>query len=108
VNASPLRNDARVPRLAGASEHAILKGMSWLVSRKAAERLPIWRYTLLYACIAILSVATAAAIGVLIFHMPRTGSLGIRRWLLYGIFYTVFFTGFALLGRHMRTRRRQQ
>jgi hypothetical protein len=109
-NASPFRSDARVPRLAGAAGHAILKGMRWrwLVSRKAADQLPTWQFTLLYVCVALLSVVGAAAICVLVLHLPWAGPFGIRRWVVYGVGYTIFFTGFSLLGRHMRMRRRQE
>lgn len=92
----------------GASGHAILKGVSWLVSDKAADRLPTWQFALLRACIGILSAATAAAIDLLIFHMPRTGPFGIHYWAMYGVFLTIFFTGFSLLGRHIRMHRRWQ
>jgi hypothetical protein len=80
--------------------------VAWLVSRKAADRLPTWKFALLYACTAIVTAVVTAAICILSFHMPLTGPFGIRYWVSYGAGLTVFGTGFALLGRHMRMRRR--
>jgi hypothetical protein len=77
------------------------------MSRKAADQLPTWQVTLRSVCFAVLSVGGAAAICMLIFHTPWAGPFGIGRWLLYGVFYVIFFTGFSLLKRHMRMRGHQ-
>jgi len=80
----------------------------WLISRKAADRLPTPQYILLSAGVSLLSAATVAAICLLAFHRPRTGSFSIQYWLIYVAAYTISATCFALLGRHTRLRRLQE
>jgi predicted lysophospholipase L1 biosynthesis ABC-type transport system permease subunit len=80
-------------------------GVRWLISRKAADLLPTSHFILLCACTSLLSVVGAVAIGMLVLHLPLTGPFSIQHWLIYGVSYTIFSTGFALLGRHKRMRR---
>jgi hypothetical protein len=77
----------------------------WLISRKAADRLQTWQFTLLWACTSSLGAATAAVISMLSFPHSRFNDT--QHWLMYGVAYTISAPGFALLGRHKRMRREQ-
>lgn len=72
------------------------------------DRLPVLLFVLVYVCLGVRTTVAAAAIPVLVLHVPRTGPWGIQRWVVYGIGYTVTYTGFALWARHLRVRQRRR
>ena len=78
------------------------------MSHEEAERLPTWQFTLLWVCAGLLGAVTTGAISILTFGLSRTGPFDIQHLLTWWIGYTIFSTGFALLVRHMRLRRRQK
>jgi hypothetical protein len=49
----------------------------------------------------------SATVVTIIANPSGNGSFGIAYWLAYGVVYTIASTGFALLGRHRRMRRRK-